>query len=159
MSSKSVLITGCSLGGIGHALALSFQQRGFTVFATARSTKKMSDLASLPNVHLLSLDVASPSSIQAAMKEIDAQTGGKLDVLVNNAGAQFIMPGLDVDIDVAKEHFDINYWGPLRMMQAFAEMLVAAKGCVVNVASVAAVTNLPFQCTRNDRAANERISC
>lgn len=93
------------------------------------------------------------------MKEIDAQTGGKLDVLVNNAGAQFIMPGLDVDIDVAKEHFDINYWGPLRMMQAFAEMLVAAKGCVVNVASVAAVTNLPFQCTRNDRAANERISC
>lgn len=145
MSTKSVLITGCSAGGIGHALVLSFQQRGFHVFATARSIQKMQDLTALPNVHLLSLDVTSPSSIHTAKKEVEAQTGGKLDVLVNNAGAQFIMPALDVDINAAKEHFEVNYWSPLRMIQAFADMLIAAKGCVVNIASVAGVTNLPFQ--------------
>lgn len=146
MSSKSVLITGCSAGGIGHALALSFHGHGFTVFATARMIEKMQDLASLPKVHLLALDVTSPTSIQAARKEVEAQTGGKLDVLVNNAGAHFIMPALDVEIDTAKEHFEVNYWAPLRMTQIFADMLVAGKGCIVNIASIAANTNLPFQC-------------
>jgi 1-acylglycerone phosphate reductase len=147
MSPKSVLITGCSVGGIGHALAISFQKRGFTVFATARSTKKMQDLASLSNVHLITLDVTSTPSIDAAVAEVSAQTNGKLDVLVNNAGAQFIMPALDIDITAAKAFFDVNYWAALEMVQKFGTMLIAAKGCVVNVSSSAGVATLPFQST------------
>lgn len=145
MSQKSVLITGCSAGGIGHALALSFQKRGLTVFATARSNSKMTDLASLPNVHLLSLDVADPASIAAAAKEVAAKTGGKLDVLVNNAGQQYVMPALDVDVAKAKAVFDVNYWAALRMVQEFKDFLIAAKGTVVNVGSTAGVLTVPFQ--------------
>lgn len=145
MVAKTVLITGCSTGGIGHALVLSFQRHGYTVFATARSLKKMDDLSSLPNVHLLALDVTNPSSITTVAKEIDHRTGGKLDILVNNAGQLYIMPALDVDIDTAKALFEVNYWGPLRMVQEFSELLIKAKGCVVNVGSLAGVLSLPFQ--------------
>jgi 1-acylglycerone phosphate reductase len=146
MPQKSVLITGCSAGGMGHALAFSFQKGGFTVFATARSIEKMQDLASLENVHLMTLDVTSPPSIAAAVRETSEKTGGKLDILVNNAGTTFIMPTLDVDIDAAKDHFEVNYWAPLRMIQQFSSMLIAAKGCIVNIASISAHVTLPFQC-------------
>lgn len=154
MSSKSVIITGCSAGGIGHALAVSFLKRGFTVFATARSIKKMQDLTSLSNVHLISLDVTSIPSIDVAVAKVYAKTSGKLDVLVNNAGAQFIMPALDVDVAAAKAFFDVNYWAALEMVQKFAKMLIAAKGCVVNISSSAGIATLPFQ-SMSDRAKTE----
>lgn len=144
MSSQSILITGCSAGGIGHALALSFQARNFTVFATARSTEKMEDLAALPNMHLLPLDVTSPVSINTAKEKVSELTGGKLDVLINNAGQVSTMPVLDVDIDEAKQQFEVNYWGTLRMVQAFGDMLIAAKGCIINVGSLSGVLPLPF---------------
>ena len=145
MAPKSVLITGCSAGGIGHAFAVSFQKRGFTVFATARSANKMQDLAALSNLHLLSLDVTSPASVAAAVKEVALKSGGKLDVLINNAGQQFVMPALDLDLDVAKELFEVNYWAPLRMIRQCSDLLIAAKGCIVNVASTAALLPVPFQ--------------
>jgi 1-acylglycerone phosphate reductase len=145
MSSKTVLITGTSTGGIGHALALAFQRRGATVFATARSISKMQDLASLSNVYLLSLDVTSPESIAAAAKEVETKTGGKLDVLINNAGIQYIMPVLDINIEKARDVFEANYWGPLWMIQIFKEMLVKAKGTIVNVGSGASIVYMPFQ--------------
>jgi 1-acylglycerone phosphate reductase len=105
----------------------------------------MSDLATLPNVYLLELDVANPASISAAAKEVEDRTGGKLNVLVNNAGQQYIMPALDVDIDTAKNLFEVNYWGPLRMIQAFSGILVKARGCIVNIGSGAGVVNIPMQ--------------
>lgn len=105
----------------------------------------MQDLASLPNVHLLSLDVTSPASIAAAAKEVEAKTGGKLDVLINNAGVQYVMPALDVDIEYARGVFEANYWGPLRMVEAFREMLVKARGTIVNVGSAAGIFYVPFQ--------------
>jgi 1-acylglycerone phosphate reductase len=145
MSLKTVLITGCSAGGIGPALVLSFQKRGYTVFATARSLKKMTELTSLPNVHVLELDVVNPTSIAAAVAAVKERTGGSLDVLVNNAGQQLIMPALDVDIDAAKGLFEVNYWGPLRMVQAFSDMLITARGCVVNIGSGAGIAHIPFQ--------------
>jgi len=145
MTLKTVLITGCSAGGIGHALVLAFQKRGFTVFATARSLNKMADLKTLPNVHLFALDVTSPESIAVVVKEVEAKTGGTLDVLVNNAGGQYVMPLLDVDLDVGKTIFEVNYWAVLRMVQAFADLLIAARGTIVNVGSAAGVVPLPFQ--------------
>ncbi|KAJ4302873.1 NADPH-dependent 1-acyl dihydroxyacetone phosphate reductase [Kalmusia sp. IMI 367209] len=149
MASKTVLITGSSAGGIGHALALAFQQRGATVFATARSLSKVQDLVSLPNMHLLSLDVTSSDSIAAAARKVEAITGGKLDVLINNAGLQYVTPALDVDIAKAREVFEANYWGPLRMIKAFKGMLVAARGTIVNVGSLAGIVHVPFQSQYN----------
>jgi NADP-dependent 3-hydroxy acid dehydrogenase YdfG len=61
-SPKTVLITGCSVGGIGSALALEFHRRGLHVFATARSLDKLAHLANLDCVTLLQLDVTSQAS-------------------------------------------------------------------------------------------------
>ncbi|KAL8910994.1 MAG: hypothetical protein Q9171_003763 [Xanthocarpia ochracea] len=52
---------------------------------------------------LLELDVISPWSIAAAAKVVEAETGGKLDVLVNNAGRLCVMPLLDTDVEEAKK--------------------------------------------------------
>lgn len=144
MAPKSVLITGCSAGGIGFALAAAFQQRGLHVFATARTLSKMVDLEKLPNITLLSLDVTSSSSIAGAVNAVQAQTGGTLDYLVNNAGGGFIMPVLDTDIDEGRRLFEVNVFGVLAVTQAFAPLIIAAKGTVVNNSSIAGCIDAPY---------------
>lgn len=110
MALKSVLITGCSAGGIGSALVEAFQKQNMLVFATARHPSKMSHLKEIPNVKLLTLDPTSAPSVRAAVDVVAAQTGGTLDYLVNNAGQTIIMPTLDFDIEIAKGMYDINVW-------------------------------------------------
>jgi len=83
---KTVLITGCSEGGIGDYLAREFQSRGFRVFATARDLKKVEHLKA-SGLDVLALDVTSPESVDAAVKDVKAITGGTLDFLVNNSGS------------------------------------------------------------------------
>jgi len=78
MTLDSVLITGCSEGGIGSGLALAFHHRGFHVFATARSISKLQHLRLLPNTTLLPLDITSPSSISSALEVVKKTNNGKL---------------------------------------------------------------------------------
>ncbi|KAF6228565.1 hypothetical protein HO173_011868 [Letharia columbiana] len=144
MTLKSVLITGCSAGGIGFALVEAFQKRNLHVFATARDPSKMSQLDKIPNVTLLSLDPTSPASVQTAVETVRAQTGGTLDYLVNNAGQTTIMPTLDFDIETAKEMYDINVWGMVRVTQEFAPLLVAAKGTLVSISSISTSVITPW---------------
>lgn len=85
MSRKSVLITGCSKGGIGHSLALEWHSRGYRVFATARRLDAMSDLDAA-GIECLSMDVTDFTSLNEIKEEVKQKTGGTLDVLINNAG-------------------------------------------------------------------------
>lgn len=144
---KTVLITGCSEGGIGAGLALEFQRRGFHVFATARNTKKIPiAIASLPNLTTVSLDVTSGDSINAALKTVSESTKGRLDVLVNNSGVAITAPALDVDVDAAKGMFDVNVFGMLSMCQAFAPLLVKGiNPTIVNNSSIAGDASPPYQ--------------
>jgi 1-acylglycerone phosphate reductase len=145
MASKSVLITGCSTGGIGHALALTFQRKGFTVFATARDISKMSDLTSLPNMHCLALDVTSKSSISEAVHFVATHTNGRgLDILINNSGQQYVRPLMDMDEEEARKMFDVNFWGVFAVTQAFVDMLILARGAIVNVASISGYWYTPY---------------
>jgi 1-acylglycerone phosphate reductase len=140
---KSVLITGCSAGGIGEGLAEAFHEKGYHVFATARTVSKISgSLANASNVTVLALDVSLPESIAAAAQSVSKATDGKLDVLINNAGRVMIMPGLDVSVDEARSLFDTNYWALLIMIQTFAPMLINARGYVINNTSISGV--MPF---------------
>ncbi|KAF2171157.1 hypothetical protein M409DRAFT_51366 [Zasmidium cellare ATCC 36951] len=143
---RTVLITGCSSGGIGAALAIEYHQRGYHVFATTRNTKKIpTSLTSLPSVTALALDVTSPQSIEAAVKEVSEITGGRLDVLVNNSGAALTAPALDTDVEQARGVFEVNVLGVLAVTKAFTPLLVRAKdACIVNNSSINGETNLPF---------------
>lgn len=59
------------------------------VFATARSTKSLSQLEA-KGIEILPLDVTSAESIAALKAEITKRTGGKLDILFNNAGTSML---------------------------------------------------------------------
>ncbi|KAL2071760.1 hypothetical protein VTL71DRAFT_12995 [Oculimacula yallundae] len=132
---KYALITGCSAGGIGDALAQEFHAKGVHVFATARTLSKISHLKNL-GLTTLELDVTSSKSIEAAITEVTKITGGKLDFLVNNAGMGSTMPLLDTKLDVAREVFELNFFSIIAMTQAFGPSLIAAKGKVINVGSI-----------------------
>lgn len=144
MPSKTILVTGCSAGGIGAAIASSLAARHHHVYATARDTSKIPEsLSALPNVSVLRLDVSEPASVSEAVKAF-TDSGRELDVLVNNAGGGYAMPLLDVDIDRAKKLYDVNVWGPLRAIQAFSKLLIARRGRVVNISTCGAVVNTPW---------------
>ncbi|KAK8867578.1 NAD(P)-binding protein [Apiospora arundinis] len=147
ISKKTVLITGCSNGGIGSALALLFHRRGYHVFATARDTSKMSELDDLPETTLLTLDVVKPADIKAAVERVTQLTAGKLDFLVNNAGHNHFMPILDEDLEVMRDLFETNFYGPIALTQAFAPLLIESKGMAAYITSISGYVNTPYMGT------------
>lgn len=142
-SKRTVLITGCSEGGLGAALAIAFREAGLHVYATARDPSKMKQLTAL-GIETLTLDVLSDSSIAACVSQLSS-----LDILINNAGAGYSMPVSDLSIPEAKKLFDINVWSYIATIQAFLPLLLKSKGMIVNQTSVAGVIGVPFQAAYN----------
>ncbi|KAF3002822.1 hypothetical protein E8E14_006001 [Neopestalotiopsis sp. 37M] len=147
---RTVLITGCSEGGIGHALAEEFHRRGLRVFATARNLSKVEHLRALAGLEIIQLDVADPTSVRAAADEVRNRTGGVLDYLVNNAGQGYQVPLLDANLDEGRKLFEVNLWGLLAVTQVFAPLLVEAavrggKPRVVNIGSVVSRVQVPWE--------------
>ncbi|KAG9232230.1 short-chain dehydrogenase/reductase [Amylocarpus encephaloides] len=152
---KSVLITGCSAGGIGEGLAEAFREKGYHVFATLRTPSKISKtLSSAEYVTILTLDVLSSESISAAVESVKKETGDRLDVLINNSGEGIFAPALDTSIEAGKKIFDLNFWAPMAMLQAFSPLLINAKGCIVNNTSANSVFPMPFMSVYNGSKAS-----
>ena len=144
MTRKTVLITGCSDGGIGQSLAEEYLARGCLVIATSRKTSSMSVLANRPNCHLVQLDVTDQSSIDAARSKVEQIVGGKLDILFNNAGISYTTAAIDMNVDTCIDVFEANVFGVMRVTKAFARMVVSAKGVIAATGSVAGTFPNPF---------------
>ena len=145
---RTVLITGCSDGGMGAALAKEYHRRGDRVFATARTPSKMASLKTA-GIETLQLDVVSEDSIQACVRQLSTLTDGSLDVLINNAGRALCMPLTDLSIPEAKQVFELNFWAILRMTQVFFPLLQEAartngRALHVNQTSVSSIGGAPF---------------
>lgn len=140
---ESVLITGCSDGGIGSALALEFQKHGYHVFATARDISKMSRLDGLSDVTKLKLDVVSSDDIKAAVTAVE-KAGGTLNYLINNAARNHFMPVLDEDLKAVRDLFEINFMAPIALTQAFAPLLIKAKGMAIYITSISGNLSIPY---------------
>jgi NAD(P)-dependent dehydrogenase (short-subunit alcohol dehydrogenase family) len=116
--------------GIGLAFAKGLLGRGASkVYAGARNP----DAVTLAGVVPVKLDVTDPASVDAA-----AARCGEVMLLVNNAGIARVNSGaLDPGvIDSAREIFETNVYGVIRMSQAFASILAAnGGGAIVNVLS------------------------
>jgi NADP-dependent 3-hydroxy acid dehydrogenase YdfG len=145
ITTKSVFVTGASSGQIGAAMVVAFQQKGFTVFAAVRDPHTATDLSRLPNVHVLKVDLTSDISIAEAVESVEAQSSGRgLDVLMNSARVEFVMPLVDSSVAEGKRLFDINIWGTLSMTKAFTPQLIRNKGTVVNMSSIGGLINTPW---------------
>ncbi|KAL3721634.1 hypothetical protein ACJRO7_034038 [Eucalyptus globulus] len=97
-----VLITGCSQGSIGHAMARAFAERDCRVVAASRSRASMADLDGDPRFHLQEVDVLSEESVKRAVGNV-IDKFGKIDVLVNNAGVQRVGPLAEIPLSSLKK--------------------------------------------------------
>lgn len=138
MSAKVAVVTGAT-SGIGLATAELFVDRGFEVFALGRNKVMLQALANR-GCHPVSVDLADPNQIHAAVAEINSDTDG-LDVLVNNAGVTELRKIEDICLESFDFHFQCNVRAPILLVQLLLDRLVARHGSVVNITS--AVTRYP----------------
>jgi len=129
------LVTGANRG-LGRAIALELVARGAKVYAGVRNV----DVELPEGLTPIKLDVTSAEDVAAAVA-----AAGDVTILVNNAGIGrrmgFLEPGT---IDTTRELFETNFYGPVRMSQAFAPILAKnGGGAIVNVLSVASWVTPP----------------
>ncbi|MFC5834790.1 SDR family oxidoreductase [Nonomuraea insulae] len=138
---QTALVTGANKG-IGFETARQLAQQGFTVWLGCRHQERgeaaAKELAHEGDVRFVSLDVTDAESVSAAAVHIGDETGA-LDVLVNNAGVAIGegegLPST-VRLETIQHTFDVNFYGALRVTQAFLPLVQKAPaGRIVNVSS------------------------
>lgn len=149
---KTLILTGASRG-IGHATVKRFSTAGWRVITCSRHPfPEDCPWDAGPEDHIM-LDLASSADTHAAiavMKDKLKAQGSKLHALVNNAAISPKKPdgGRLNTIDTAEEDwkkvFQVNFFGPIMLARGLIDELVAAKGAVVNVTSIAGSRVHPF---------------
>ncbi|PYQ10732.1 MAG: short-chain dehydrogenase [Acidobacteria bacterium] len=134
------LVTGANRG-IGRALTEALLTRGARkVYATARNPEALRDLRD-DRLVSLRLDVTDVDQIRAV-----GEAAQDVEVVFNNAGVA--LPGGIADstvLDRARREMEVNYFGPLQLLQRLALTLARnGGGAVVNIGSAAGLTNFPF---------------
>ena len=145
---KVVLITGCS-SGIGREAARRFAAAGFRVYASMRRPEAAADLRAEAAtrgwaLQTPALDVTSDASVAAAVSALLAETGGRLDVLVNNAGYYILGPLEETSPDELRAVYETNVVGVQRLTRAvLPAMRARGEGAIVNVSSVSGRVAVP----------------
>jgi NAD(P)-dependent dehydrogenase (short-subunit alcohol dehydrogenase family) len=143
MTAKTVLITGAS-SGIGRATAEAFLAEDWTVYATARDIDDVEALAE-EGAETAELDVTEGDDVDAVIERIVEEQDG-IDCLVNNAGYGQFGAVEDVPVEAVEDQFDVNLYGPHRLIRAvLPHMREAGEGRIVNVSSVAGRISTPGQ--------------
>lgn len=137
---KVVLITGGS-SGIGKSVGEYLSQNGFTVYGTSRSPEKYAN----SHFPIVVLDVAKVETIKTAVQTV-IEKEGRLDVLINNAGAGITGPLEEIPEKEIKNNFETNLFGPINVIKAvLPHMRKQGSGLVINVTSIAGYMGLPYR--------------
>lgn len=134
VNNKVVLITG-GAAGIGRAAALQFADAGAYVVVTGRREAPLLALTRVhPHISYLVADVAEPED---AVRTIAAviERHGKLDVLINNAGAGALLSLADTSAQQIRDILEVNVVGPSLLARAALPYLQASRGHIVNLSS------------------------
>jgi NAD(P)-dependent dehydrogenase (short-subunit alcohol dehydrogenase family) len=131
---KVVIVTGGS-SGIGRAAALRFARQGYKVLITGRRPGPIEEtMSEHANIAGTMADTASGEDAKRTIaKAVD--TWGRLDALVNNAGAGAILGLADATADRITDIFSVNVLGPSLLASAALPHLKATRGMIVNVSS------------------------
>lgn len=146
---KTVLITGTS-SGIGLATAVAAARAGWTVVATMRDTARAGALRTAAveagaeeRIHVERLDVTDPASVTACV-EAAVAAHGRLDAVVNNAGAGQLGTVEQSTVDAVRATMEVNFFGVVEVTRAVMPHLRASGGRVVTVTSVGGIVGQPF---------------
>jgi NAD(P)-dependent dehydrogenase (short-subunit alcohol dehydrogenase family) len=139
MNGRVAIVTGVS-SGIGNATARALVGRGYRVFGTARSGASF-----LPaGTERVVLDVRDEASIEAGVAEVLARAG-RIDLLVNNAGGAVVGAVEETSLEQARDLFDVNFFGAMRMTQAVLPAMRAQRsGRIVFISSLLGFLPAPF---------------
>ena len=139
VNDATALVTGANRG-LGAAIAQALVDAGAKVYGGARDRTTITNARVIPVL----LDVNSADDILAA-----ARSCGDVSILVNNAGIGRGSTSLAADAtDAARAEMETNYFGPMRMAQAFAPVLHRnGGGALVNVLSVLSFVSMPQAAT------------
>lgn len=146
---KTLVLTGASRG-IGHATVRRFNSEGWRVITCSRQPFPDECPWGGGADNHVTLDLADPKSTIAAVEDIRARIDGKLDALVNNAGISPKGAGgsrlstLDTDLRTWGQVFHVNFFASIVLARGLQHELVAAKGSIVNVTSIAGNEVHPF---------------
>jgi NAD(P)-dependent dehydrogenase (short-subunit alcohol dehydrogenase family) len=146
----TVMITGTS-SGIGRITTEVLAERGWQVFATMRDLSKKDalkaalDRAKRANkVEFLQLDLSDEKSIHAAVAEVIARTGGKIDAVVHNAGIAVAGTLEDIPQSEMRRVMETNFFGVLELTRALLPTFRAQRsGRIVIVSSQAGFAGQP----------------
>jgi NAD(P)-dependent dehydrogenase (short-subunit alcohol dehydrogenase family) len=140
LSDKTTLVTGVS-SGIGREIAQLLADRGARVFGTVRNPQSAS---SIRGVELVRMDVTDDSSVSEAVESI-MQKAGPVQFLVNNAGYSFMGALEETSVAEAREQFETNLFGVLRVTNAVLPgMRLLGDGRIVNISSVLGFLPAPY---------------
>ncbi|WP_272023065.1 SDR family oxidoreductase [Olleya namhaensis] len=145
---RNILITGTSTG-VGFESAILFAKNNFKVYATMRNLDKATALkeqieADDLDIHLLPLDVTKTETIKAAVDTI-IKNDGKIDMLLNNAGAGFAKTTEQATEAEIKWVTDVNYLGVVYCTQAvLPQMRKQKSGQIISITSVGGLVGQPF---------------
>tara|TARA_R110000765_G_scaffold23336_5_gene59035 strand:+ start:1694 stop:2521 length:828 start_codon:yes stop_codon:yes gene_type:complete len=144
MTTKSILITGCS-SGIGLHAALTLSARGYQVFATARKAQDVADLQA-KGLTAYQLDLTNTDSITQAVTQVLEKTGGRLDYLFNNGA--YGQPGAleDLPTQVLRDQFETNVFGWHELTkQIIPVMKRQGHGRIIQCSSVLGVVSMAYR--------------
>jgi uncharacterized protein len=137
---KTAVVTGAS-SGLGEATAQRLGADGWKLLLVARRAERLEKLAgSLPAASFLALDLTDPDAPARVASAVEEGFGGRLDLLVNNAGGSWRAAFGDEDggYENVRKTMELNFDAPVRLTEALLPLLRrSAPSSVVNVASVA----------------------
>lgn len=146
MSTGSIFITGAA-AGIGRAIAEQFHADGWFVGLYDVNAAGVKALATElgERTHYGELDVSDPAAWQSQLPAFFDAAGGRLDVLVNNAGILTSGPFEDTPLEQHKATMDINVTGVMNGCHTALPFLKqTANSCVINMASASAIYGQPY---------------
>ena len=136
LSNKVAIVTGASRG-IGKAIAETLSAEGMKVVLAARSREELESLAtSLPNEsHIQIVDLREPDSADQVVAST-IEKFGRLDLLVNNAGATKRGDFLTLTDEEWKDGFALKFYAAMRLSRAAWPHLQASKEGIINIIGV-----------------------
>ena len=134
----SVLVTGANRG-IGLAITRHLSDKGWEVYATARSEDDLRELGRLRNVRPIQLDITDRSAID----NLPGQLPARLDGVVNNAGIIVQGPVETVPLEALSRQLEVNVTSQIAVVQAVLPRLREAQGRIVFMSSVSGLITTP----------------